>query len=148
MQMRFGFRHCAGPWGSQFDTTTVTVVAGVSPAGSGGVSPPVSNQLNSKRPTAKIAELLTRLTKTNQYSSLKTVNARDAKNHFLSLLAAVENNGESFVVCRNGEPVADLVPHKPRNRIKPNHRLSQIKAKYDPLETASEEEWPKRFRCH
>jgi antitoxin (DNA-binding transcriptional repressor) of toxin-antitoxin stability system len=52
----------------------------------------------------------------------------------------------SFVICRNGAPVADLVPHKIKNRIKPHPALSKIKLKYNPIESASEEEWPKNIR--
>ena len=77
---------------------------------------------------------------------MKTVNVHEAKTHFSSLLATVENTGGSFVICRNGEPIADLVPHKLKSRIKPHSSLSRIKVKYNPVESASEEEWPKRFR--
>jgi antitoxin (DNA-binding transcriptional repressor) of toxin-antitoxin stability system len=77
---------------------------------------------------------------------MKTVNVHEAKTNFSSLLASVESSSETFVICRNGEPVADLVPHKRKDRTKKNSVLSQIKIKYDPVEPASEEEWPKRFR--
>ena len=77
---------------------------------------------------------------------MKSVNVHEAKTNFSSLLATVEDSSESFVICRNGEPVADLVPHKRVNRIKPHPVLSRIKIKYDPVETASETDWPKRFR--
>jgi prevent-host-death family protein len=77
---------------------------------------------------------------------MKTVNVHEAKTNFSSLLATVEDSSESFVICRNGEPVADLVPHKRVSRIKAHPILSRIKIKYDPVETASEDEWPKRFR--
>jgi antitoxin (DNA-binding transcriptional repressor) of toxin-antitoxin stability system len=77
---------------------------------------------------------------------MKTINVHEAKTNFSSLLATVEGSSESFVICRNGEPVADLVPHKRVNRIKPHPVLSRMKIKYDPVETASETEWPKAFR--
>ena len=77
---------------------------------------------------------------------MKTVNVHDAKTNFSKLLASVETGGGSFVICRDGEPVADLVPHKRSSRIKPHPVLSRIKIKYNPVETASEEEWPRRFR--
>ena len=79
-------------------------------------------------------------------SSMKTVNVHEAKTNFSSLLATVEDSSESFVICRNGEPVADLVPHRRASRIKPHPTLSRIKIKYDPIEPASETEWPKKFR--
>ena len=77
---------------------------------------------------------------------MKTVTVHEAETNFSSLLATVESSSETFVICRNGEPVADLVPHKRKDRIKPHPTLSQIKIKYNPIEPASEEEWPKRFR--
>ena len=45
--------------------------------------------------------------------AMKSVNVHDAKTHFSSLLARVEQKSECIVICRNGEPVANLVPHKP-----------------------------------
>ena len=49
---------------------------------------------------------------------MKTVNVHEAKTHFSSLLARVEKTSEAIVICRNGEPIADLVPHKRANRIR------------------------------
>lgn len=50
------------------------------------------------------------------------------------------------MICRNGAPVAELVPHRPRNRIKPHPTLRKIKIKYDPTEVLSEDEWPAKYR--
>ena len=77
---------------------------------------------------------------------MKTVNVHEAKTNFSSLLATVEGSNESFVICRNGQPVADLVPHRRVNRIKPHPVLSKIKINYDPTEPLSENEWPKAAR--
>ncbi len=49
-------------------------------------------------------------------SSMKTVSIRDAKNRLSELARAVEQ-GETIVVTRNGRPVLDLVPHRPRGGI-------------------------------
>jgi len=78
--------------------------------------------------------------------AMKTVNVHEAKTNFSSLLARVEKDGASIVICRNGEPVADLVPHKFTNRIQPHPVLGKIKIKYDLTEPASEEEWPEASR--
>lgn len=72
---------------------------------------------------------------------MKTVNVHEAKTNFSSLLATVEDSSESFVICRNGAPVADLVPHKHTNRTKTNPSLSKIKIDYDPVEPLSADEW-------
>jgi prevent-host-death family protein len=71
-----------------------------------------------------------------------TVNVHEAKTNLSSLLSQVEKNGEPVLICRNGKPVADLVPHRPFKRnVKPHPRLSRIKINYDPTELLSPEEW-------
>ena len=49
----------------------------------------------------------------------------------------MEDSGESAVICRDGEAVADLVPHKRVNRIKTHSVLGRIKLGYDPIEPLS-----------
>lgn len=44
---------------------------------------------------------------------MKTVSIRDAKNRLTELAREVER-GKTVVVTRNGKPVFDLVPHRPR----------------------------------
>jgi prevent-host-death family protein len=75
---------------------------------------------------------------------MKMVSVHEAKTNFSSLLAAVEGAGDSFVICRNGEPVADLIPHQRVNRVKTHPVLGKIKISYDPVEPLSKEEWPDR----
>ena len=77
---------------------------------------------------------------------MKTVNIHDAKTNFSSLLARVEGSGERIVICRNGEPVADLVPHERKNRTRPHPALRKIKIQYDPVESLSDNEWPQTSR--
>jgi prevent-host-death family protein len=77
---------------------------------------------------------------------MKTVNVHEAKTNFSSLLAKVEKNSESIVICRNGAPVADLVPHQRVNRIKTHPVLGRIKIGYDPVEQLSPDEWPEAAR--
>ena len=89
---------------------------------------------------------LTHRTNWTNICAMKTVNVHEAKTNFSSLLARVEKDSASIVICRNGEPVADLVPHQRASRIKPHPVLSRMKINYDPVETASQAEWPKRFR--
>ena len=77
---------------------------------------------------------------------MKTVNVHEAKTQFSKLLAELEKNSESIVICRNGRPVADLVRHQRKNRIKTHPALSKIKIAYDPTESLSPGEWPKAAR--
>ena len=77
---------------------------------------------------------------------MKTVNVHEAKTHFSSLLAQLEGDSQTIVICRNGEPIADLVPHRPVNRLKAHPVLKRIKLGYDPVEPVSGDEWPERSR--
>lgn len=71
---------------------------------------------------------------------MQSVNVHEAKTNLSSLLAEIEK-GKSFLICRNGKVVADLVPHKKRSRTKVHPMLSRIKIKYDPTEVLTEDEW-------
>ena len=77
---------------------------------------------------------------------MKTVNVHKAKTKFSSLLARLETNGQPIVICRNGRPVADLVPHRRANRVKPHPALAKVKIGYNPVEPLSADEWPKAAR--
>jgi len=78
---------------------------------------------------------------------MSTVTEKEAKAQLPKLLAQVEKSGQSIVICRDGKPVADLVPHRVVKRnMKPHPVMSKIKINYDPTEPLSEAEWPKEFR--
>jgi prevent-host-death family protein len=74
--------------------------------------------------------------------SVKTVNVHDAKTRLSALLAEIEKSGRRIVICRNGKPVADLVPHHREVSMAADKKLGAIKVKYDPTEEASEADWP------
>ena len=42
---------------------------------------------------------------------MKTVEEDDVKIHFSSILIDIERDRETFLICRNGKPIADLLPH-------------------------------------
>jgi len=52
---------------------------------------------------------LTLWTNWTNLAAMKTVNVHEAKTNFSSLLAKLERDSETIIICRNGEPVADLV---------------------------------------
>jgi antitoxin (DNA-binding transcriptional repressor) of toxin-antitoxin stability system len=89
---------------------------------------------------------LTWLVNPTNLSGMKTANVHEAKTHFSSLLAKLERDSQTVVICRNGVPVADLVPHRRTNRIKTHPSLSKIKIGYDPVEPLSSDEWPEAAR--
>jgi len=72
---------------------------------------------------------------------MKTVNVHSAKTNFSKLLAEIEKHGEAFLICRNGEPVAELTPHCKKRRITAHPILSKFEIGYDPTETMTDEEW-------
>ena len=53
---------------------------------------------------------------------------------------------QTYLICRNGKPVADLIPHTKSDRLKTHPAVRDIKIKYDPTEPASEDEWPEALR--
>lgn len=77
---------------------------------------------------------------------MKSVNVREAKTPFSGLLAEIEGKGAGFVICRNGTPVANLVPHRRKVSMAADPKLSAFKLKYDPTEELSDDEWPRDAR--
>jgi len=74
---------------------------------------------------------------------MKSLNVYEAKSRLSEVLADVAEKGETYVICRNGKPVADLVPHVKKSRLTPHPTLRQIRVKYDPTEPLTSEEWPR-----
>jgi prevent-host-death family protein len=72
---------------------------------------------------------------------MRKLNVHEAKTKLSAVLMDVEQKGETFIICRNGKPVAELVPYKRGNRLKYHPVLSQITINYDPTEELAENEW-------
>ncbi len=77
-----------------------------------------------------------------------TVNMHEAKTRLSELVKAVERKRETVVICRNGQPVAQLTgaPRCPVNRLKTYPDLKPISVDYDPTEPLTEDEWPDEYR--
>jgi prevent-host-death family protein len=73
---------------------------------------------------------------------MKTLNVHEAKTRLSAVLADVEEKGEEYLICRNGRPVADLVPHVKKTRLKAHPALKRIRLRYDATEPLAEDEWP------
>ena len=73
-----------------------------------------------------------------------SVSIHEAKSQLSGLLAQMAKDGTPIVICNRGRPVADLCPHRMRNRIELHPHMSQIEIKYDPTEPLQEDEWPMR----
>lgn len=72
---------------------------------------------------------------------MKALNVHETKTNLSSILAQVEMQGEKFTICRNGKPIADLVPHQKKSRLEPHPLLSQVKVKYDLTAPLTQEDW-------
>jgi len=78
------------------------------------------------------------------------VNTHEAKTRLSALLAAVEDQGETVVICRNGKPVAEIraIPSASRAFLPPHQDLqpTRIGPDFDPTVGVSETDWPDNFR--
>ncbi len=72
---------------------------------------------------------------------MKTLNIHETKTKLSSILSEIENKGERYIICRNGKPIADIVPHKKKSRVKPDSFLSQVKIKCDLTKPLTEDDW-------
>ena len=77
---------------------------------------------------------------------MPTMSVHEAKAKLSSVLLAVEQTGETVVICRHGKPVADITPHRQRSRTQCHPAMSRIKINYDPTEDIEEEAWPENLR--
>ena len=71
----------------------------------------------------------------------KILNIHDAKTHLSKVLADIERTGSSYVICRNGKPIAELCPHRRTSRTARHPVLGRIKIMYDPTEPLAEGDW-------
>jgi prevent-host-death family protein len=71
---------------------------------------------------------------------MTTVSIHEAKTHLSALINGVERLGESVVICRHNQAVAQIVPVRRGKRTVVSARLKNITIKYDPTES-TEKEW-------
>jgi prevent-host-death family protein len=76
------------------------------------------------------------------------VNTQEAKIRLSALLDSVEQSGESILICRHGRPVAALTPPPTLSAPDPLQRHAALQGRilYDPMEAATEEDWPAAAR--
>jgi len=54
---------------------------------------------------------------------MEVINIFDAKNNLSKLISDIETRNASYLICRNGKPVAEIVAHKAKNRLKGSPEL-------------------------
>lgn len=77
-----------------------------------------------------------------------TANMHEAKSRLSELVKAVVDRGERVLLCRDGEPVVELVRHQSTtNRLTscPELRVTFAPG-FNPTEPASEQDWPGESR--
>lgn len=55
---------------------------------------------------------------------MEAVSIFEAKNKLSSLISNIEKNGDSYLICKNGRPVAELVCHQSKDRLKADKKLA------------------------
>lgn len=78
-----------------------------------------------------------------------TIDSVDAAAAFAGLLEAVEHGGEAVIICRQGQPIAELRATSEKQSYSDplvQHPELKFELHYDPTEGASEDEWPKAQR--
>lgn len=76
---------------------------------------------------------------------MQAVNVHEAKTRLSALIAKIESDQETILLCRNGKPVAEIVPYRKKKMpypLKPHPRLGGLKIKCDLTAPLSDEEWP------
>ncbi len=72
---------------------------------------------------------------------MEKLNVHEAKTKLSAVLMEIEKTGKTFLICRNGKPVAEMIPYKRPSRLAYHPTLSKIGIAYDPVEGLSEQEW-------
>ncbi len=82
---------------------------------------------------------------------MTNVSIEEAAARFGELLAAVEEKGETILICREGKPVAELKAASPRanaDRLQtcPDLKPLWMAPDFDPTAPLSDDEWPEEYR--
>jgi prevent-host-death family protein len=76
-----------------------------------------------------------------------SVNTHEAKTRLSELLSKVENQGETVIICRNGKPVAEVIPWKKgQDPLQQDSQLKKVIFHDDPSLPLNEDEWPNNLR--
>lgn len=62
---------------------------------------------------------------------MTTVNIHEAKTKLSSLLSLVESKNEHIMICRAGQPIAEIIPYKKKKRSSVKSSLKPLKINGD-----------------
>jgi prevent-host-death family protein len=78
-----------------------------------------------------------------------SVNTHEAKTRLSELLAKIENDEETVVICRNGRPIAKLIPlRQAADPLVQDSELKKVIFHEDPALPLDEFEWPHESRLN
>ena len=78
---------------------------------------------------------------------MKNVSTYEAKASLSRLIAEVERTGKPVTICRNNQPVVDIVPHRDvRDPLEQSPHLQGARFRGDPCAPASLQDWPEAAR--
>ncbi len=73
---------------------------------------------------------------------MKMINMHDAKTNLSRVVEEISRTGETYLICRDGEPVAEMRPYSPsRDPFQTDPDLS-VEFKEDPSLPIEPSEWP------
>lgn len=76
-----------------------------------------------------------------------SVNTHEAKTRLSELLAMVEAQRETVRICRNGKPVAELVPwRQTADPLRQHPKLKRVVFHEDPSLPLDDDDWPEALR--
>lgn len=76
-----------------------------------------------------------------------TVNIHEAKERLSELLQQVEQHHKTVLICRNGTPIAELIPWvKTRDPLQQHPVLKEVSIHEDPAAPLADEDWPPAAR--
>jgi prevent-host-death family protein len=76
-----------------------------------------------------------------------SVNTHEAKTRLSELLVKVETGGKTVLICRNGKPIAELVPcEKVADPTKQDPRLGKVVFHANPALPLDKNDWPEEER--
>ncbi|MBF0199482.1 MAG: type II toxin-antitoxin system Phd/YefM family antitoxin [Planctomycetes bacterium] len=70
---------------------------------------------------------------------MKTVNIHEAKTTLSALLSDVQNANEHVVICRAGEPIAEIIPYQRKKRSSIKKGLKPTTSSFDLTQPISED---------
>lgn len=75
------------------------------------------------------------------------VNTHEAKTKLSGLLHEIEIHRETVRICRNGKPIADLIPiNYSHNALEKHTQICDVQINYDPTEPLTDDDWPESMR--